>query len=41
MVFTSAAVAASYTVIEWRYIMFCANTRPVPVAVTDFGAMLP
>ena len=27
------AVAASYTVIVCRYIMFCANTSPVPVAV--------
>ena len=41
IVFTSSAVAASYTVIVCRYIMFCANTRPVSVAVTDFGEMLP
>ena len=33
--------ASSYTVMVWRYIMFCANTRPVPVASTDFGEMSP
>src|SRR5258708_968611 len=37
---TSAPVA-SYTVIVCRYIMFCANTSPVPVAVTDFGEIAP
>src|SRR3712207_4851046 len=31
----------SYTVTVCRYIMFCANTRPLPVAVTDFGEMSP
>ena len=41
IVFTSAPVAASYTVIVCRYIMFCANTSPVPVASTDLGEMLP
>ena len=25
----------------WRYIMFCAKTRPVPVASTDFGEIAP
>src|SRR5262249_38910011 len=31
----------SYTVIVWRYIMFCANTRPRSDATTDFGEMSP
>src|SRR4051812_28159579 len=30
-----------YTVIECLYIMFCANTRPLPVASTDFGEIAP
>src|SRR3954467_15852864 len=29
----------SYTVTVCRYIMFCAKTRPVPVAITDLGEM--
>ncbi len=33
--------AASYTVIECLYIMFCANTRPRPDATTLLGAMSP
>ncbi len=41
IVFTSAPVAASYTVIVCRYIMFCANTSPVPVASTDLGEISP
>src|SRR5256885_13330328 len=40
IVFTSAP-SRSYTLIVWRYIMFWANTRPVPDAVTDFGEMGP
>src|SRR4051812_38028155 len=31
----------SYTVTVCRYIMFCAKTRPVPVAITDLGEMSP
>src|SRR3954452_7113360 len=41
IVFTSAPDAASYTVIVCWYIMFCANTRPVSVAVTDLGEIRP
>ncbi len=37
MVLTSLSVVVSYTVMECLYIMFCANTRPVPVETTDFG----
>src|SRR5436190_16580008 len=40
MVFTSVP-AVSYTVMVWRYIMFCANTRPLSVATTDFGEIAP
>ena len=31
----------AYTVMLWRYIMFCANTMPCPLDATDFGEMAP
>jgi hypothetical protein len=31
----------SYTVTVWRYIMFCAKTRPVSEAATDLGEIGP
>src|ERR1700730_11672945 len=40
IVFTSAP-SRSYTLIVCRYIMFCANTRPVPDGATDFGEIGP
>ncbi len=40
IVFTSVP-SWSYTVTVCVYIMFCANTRPVPVAITDLGEMSP